>query len=72
LIALRASREGRQQRDDTAGVGLAVVGLRALEDLAVVGSAADLERLVVEDSRRKGSTSPSLKPQSVKTRAIVS
>jgi hypothetical protein len=35
--------EGRRHRDDAAGVGLAVIGLGALEDLALVGGAADLE-----------------------------
>jgi len=37
-----------RHRDEAAGVGLAVVGLRALEDLALVGGAADLERVAVE------------------------
>lgn len=40
--------EGCGNGDDAAGVGLAVVGLRALEDLALVGGAADLESLAVE------------------------
>lgn len=40
--------EGRGNRDDAAGVGLAVVGLRSLEDLALVGGAANLEGLAVE------------------------
>lgn len=35
--------EGCGDRDDAAGVGLAVVGLGALEDPALVGGAADLE-----------------------------
>src|SRR5690349_20652020 len=39
--------EGCRHRDDAAGVGLTVVGLRPLEDLALVGSAANLERLAV-------------------------
>lgn len=40
--------EGCWNRHDAAGVGLAVVGLRALEDLALVGGAANLERFAVE------------------------
>ncbi len=40
--------EGRGHRDDAAGVGLAVVGLGALEDLPLMGGTADLERLAVE------------------------
>lgn len=64
--------EGCRHRDDAAGVGLAVVGLGALEDPALVGGAADLERLAVESSRRSGSTFPSLSPQSVNTRTIAS
>lgn len=40
--------EGGGDGDDAAGVGLAVVGLRALEDLALVGGAADLEGFDVE------------------------
>jgi len=57
--------EGRGDGDNAAGAGLAVVGLRPLEDLALVGGVANLEGL-----RRRGSTSPSLRPQSVKTRTI--
>jgi hypothetical protein len=37
--------ERRGNGDDAAGVGLAVVGLRALEDPSLVGGAANLERL---------------------------
>lgn len=40
--------EGRGNGDDVAGVGLAVVGLGALEDLALVGGPSDLEGLAVE------------------------
>jgi hypothetical protein len=40
--------EGRGDRDDTARVRLAVVGLRALEDHSLMGGAANLERLTVE------------------------
>src|SRR5215203_474865 len=40
--------ERRWNRDHAAGVGLAVVSLRALEDLALMGGAADLKGLAVE------------------------
>jgi hypothetical protein len=40
--------QGRRHGDDATRVGLAVVGLRAVEDLALVGGAADLKRLAVE------------------------
>src|SRR3954454_24591332 len=47
-----------RDRDDAAGVGLAVIGLRALEDLALVGGAADLERLAVEVFAAEGQHLP--------------
>lgn len=40
--------EGRGNGNYAAGVGLAVVGLGALEDSSLVGGAADLEGLAVE------------------------
>lgn len=45
--------EGRWNRDDAAGIGLAVVGLGALE-----GGAADLERLAVEVFSAQGQDLP--------------
>ena len=45
-------------RDHAAGVGLAVVGLRSLKDLALVGGAADLERLAVEVFAAQGQHLP--------------
>ena len=50
--------ESGGDRDHAAGVGLAVVGLRALEDLALVGGAADLERLAVEVFSAQGQHLP--------------
>lgn len=50
--------EGRWDGDDAAGVGLAVVGLRPLEDLALVGGTADLERLAVEVLAAQGQHLP--------------
>ena len=60
--------KGRWDRDDAASILLAVVGLRPLEDLALVGGAADLECLALEGFVAQGQHLPSLRPQSVKTR----
>jgi hypothetical protein len=53
-------REGRGHRDDAAGVLFSVVGLRPLEDLALVGGAANLEGLAVEvfPAQRQNLTQP--------------
>lgn len=40
--------EGGGNGNDAAGIGLAVVGLGALENLTLVGGAADLEGFAVE------------------------
>ena len=64
--------QGRGDGDRAAGVLLAVVGLGALEDRALVGGAATFRVSPSKSSRRSGSTSPSLMPVSVKTRTIAS
>jgi len=46
--------EGLREGEDAAGVGLAVVGLRPLENLAVVRGAANLKRLAVEVLAARG------------------
>jgi hypothetical protein len=53
-LGFKHPSEGRRDGDDAAGVLLAVVGLSALEDPALMGGAADLEGLAVEVSGPKG------------------
>ena len=50
--------EGGGDGDEAAGVGLTVVGLRSLEDLALVSGAADLERLAFEVLAAQGQDLP--------------
>src|SRR3954453_14763876 len=57
-LGFKHPAEGCWDRDDAAGIGLAVVGLRALEDLALVGGAADLEGLAVEVFSAEGQHLP--------------
>lgn len=47
-LGFKHPSESCRHRDDPPSVGLTVIGLRALEDLALVGGTTDLERLAVE------------------------
>ena len=57
---LPASGQSRRNGHDAAGILLPVIGLRPLEDHALVGGAADFERLAVEvfAAKREGLAQP--------------
>jgi hypothetical protein len=57
-LSFQHPSERCRHRDDSAGVGLAVVGLRPLEDLALAGGAADLDGLAVEVFAAEGQDPP--------------